>query len=71
MNPVYLHATAPIKPPILILDFDNTIAYTYNNGITIFRPYIMEFIERMSKKYTLIIWTAGSLNYILPRLREV
>lgn len=59
-----------MKTPILILDFDRTIAFTYSNGITIFRPYISEFLDAMMKKYTILVWTAGTMGYVLPRLMD-
>lgn len=42
---LYLKAKSDITPPLLILDFDHTIAHTnFDTGDTKFRPYIVEFL---------------------------
>ena len=70
MSQLFLRANGGIVTPVLILDFDNTIAFTYYNGTTIFRPYIIKFLETMRKKYTIMVWTAGAMTYVLPRLAD-
>ncbi len=49
---------------LLLLDIDYTIFY---NDVP--RPYLKEFIERMSSKYNIGLYTAGSKDRVLDVLR--
>jgi CTD small phosphatase-like protein 2 len=49
--------------PVLVLDLDETLIYSRKPGKIRIRPFTRDFIEKMSKYYTLVVFTAGSLNY--------
>ncbi len=62
--------------PILILDLDNTLFHTYHEietrlEITTSRPHLDDFLQQVSEKYFLCIFTKATLEYAIMKCTEL
>lgn len=59
-----------MKKHILVLDLDETLLHTNNNGKTISRPGLQKFIKELSKHMYLVIYTAALKSYADELLKK-
>ena len=63
------------KPYTLVLGLNEILAnfqqINYNQGVLKLRPYLIEFLENISRYYELILFTSGTQYYAEPIIRAI